>query len=213
MKKKGENEYYIGRRYGDFHRLHRQLRLDIPGKVLSPVPKKNKSSSTTSGLFGSGGGENSDEDSVSSSSTHRTGLLTGGSDGNKALSIKDAFNHRRTGSAASSLRASPRPSLDDRPLSPFSPLSPRKHDDVLLYRESQRISLRSFLRSLLQNQQVAQTKAMEEFLIRDPITPSSDDFVDIMRRKAVDEKRMEEQKQFYEVARQRAAELDIYMEQ
>lgn len=54
---------------------------------------------------------------------------------------------------------------------------------------------------------------MQDFLTRNPITPSSDDFVDIMRRKSVDEKRMEEQKQFYEVARQRAAELDIYMEQ
>lgn len=212
VKRKGEDEYYIGRRYGDFHRLHRQLRLEIPGKVLSPVPKKNKSSSTTSGLFG-GGGDKSDDDSVSSASTNRTGMLTGGSDGGKNLSIKSAFNHRRSGSAASSLRASPRPSMDDRPLSPFSPMSPRKHDDVLLYRESQRISLRSFLRSLLQNQQVAQTKAMQDFLTRDPITPSSEDFVDIMRRKSVDEKRIEEQKQFYEVARQRAAELDIYMEQ
>lgn len=213
MKRKGENEYYIGRRYGDFHRLHKQLRLEIPGKVLSPVPRKNKSSSTTSGLFGGGNDDNSDDDSVSSSSTHRTGRLTGGSDGGKNLSIKGAFNHKRSGSAASSLRASPRPSMDDRPLSPFSPLSPRKQDDVVLYRESQRISLRSYLRSLLQNQQVAQTKAMQDFLTRDPITPSSEDFVDIMRRKSVDEKRMEEQKQFYEVARQRAAELDIYMEQ
>lgn len=139
--------------------------------------------------------------------------MTGGSDGGRNLSIKDAFNHRRTGSTASSARASPRPSMDDRPLSPFSPMSPRKHEDMVLYRESQRISLRSYLRSLLQNQQVAQTKAMQDFLTRNPITPSSEDFVDIMRRKAVDEKRMEEQKQFYEVARQRAAELDLYMEQ
>lgn len=164
----------------------------------------------TAGLFS--GGEGSDAESVSSAST-QTGRLTGGGDGGKTLSIKDAFNHRRSGSGTSSLRASPRPSMDDRPLSPFSPMSPRKTEEFLLYRESQRISLRSFLRSLLQNQQVAQTKAMQEFLTRDPITPTSEDFVDIMRRKAVDEKRIEEQKQFYEVARKRAAELDIYMEQ
>lgn len=34
-----------------------------------------------------------------------------------------------------------------------------------------------------------------------------------MRRKALDEQRMEEQKKFYEAARKRAAELDIYMEE
>lgn len=213
VKKKSENEYYIGRRYGDFSRLLKQLRLELPGKVFTPLPKKNKSSSATSGLFGGGGG-GSDDDSVSSASTQRTGVLTGTGDPSK-LSIKDAFKHKRTGSAASSQRASPRPSMDDRPLSPYnpSPLSPRKRDEVVLYREEQRISLRAFFRSLLQNPQLAQTKVMEEFLTRDPIKLSDEDCVDIARRKSVDEKRVEEQQKFYEIARKRAAELDIYMEQ
>lgn len=35
---------------------------------------------------------------------------------------------------------------------------------------------------------------------------------DIERRKAMDEKRIEEQRKFYEIARQRAKELDVYME-
>ena len=54
---------------------------------------------------------------------------------------------------------------------------------------------------------------MEDFLTKDPITPNDEDIYDIARRKQVDEKRMEEQKQFYEIARKRAAELDVYMEQ
>jgi len=83
---------------------------------------------------------------------------------------------------------------------------------VTLWRETQRISLRAFLRSLLQNPQIAQTKAMSDFLTKDPLTPTDSDVDDIMRRKAVDERRMEEQKQFYEIARKRAAELDVYME-
>lgn len=83
----------------------------------------------------------------------------------------------------------------------------------MLWRESQRISLRAFLRSLLSNPQIAQTKALQEFLTADPITPTDDDVEDIIRRKQVDEKRMEEQKEFYEIARKRAAELDVYMEQ
>jgi hypothetical protein len=60
---------------------------------------------------------------------------------------------------------------------------------------------------------VANTNAMQEFLGRNPITPSDDDVEDIMRRKEIDEKRIDEQKKFYEIARKRAAELDEYMEQ
>lgn len=89
----------------------------------------------------------------------------------------------------------------------------KKNDQITLGRESQRVSLRAFIRSLLANPQIAQTKAMEEFLTKDPVTPTDADVDDIMRRKALDEQRMEEQKKFYEIARQRAAELDIYMEE
>lgn len=84
---------------------------------------------------------------------------------------------------------------------------------VVLWRESQRVSLRAWLRSLLHNPQVASTKAIQDFLSGDPITPTDDDVDDIARRKALDEKRIEEQKKFYEIARRRAAELDEYMEQ
>jgi hypothetical protein len=80
-------------------------------------------------------------------------------------------------------------------------------------RETQRISLRAFLRSLLQSPQIANTKSMDSFLTRDPIKPSDEDLEDIERRKHIDDNRIEEQKQFYEIARKRAAELDVYMEQ
>lgn len=65
----------------------------------------------------------------------------------------------------------------------------------------------------MHNPQIANTKAMVDFFSGDPITPSDEDVEDILRRKALDEKRMEEQKEFYEIARRRAAELDEYMEQ
>ena len=84
---------------------------------------------------------------------------------------------------------------------------------VVLWREDQRISLRAFVRSLLHDPQVANTKSMLEFLTKSPITPKDEDVEDIARRKHMDEKRVEEQKKFYEIARKRAAELDVYMEQ
>lgn len=177
---------------------------------MQPLPKKNKSSSATSGLFG--GKADSDADSVSSASTQQTATASSSGGEPGTLSIKDAFKHKRNASTASSIRASPRPSTDDRSQDPYSPLSPLKKDEVLL-REEQRISLRAYLRSLLQNPQVAQTKFIQDFLTRDPTKLSNEDIADIVKRKTVDEKRVEEQQKFYEIARKRAADLDIYMEQ
>lgn len=73
VKRKNELEYFIGRRYGDFARLHKRLRQELPGKVLPPMPKKNKQSSTASNLLnGITGGNDSDASSVSSVSTMGT---------------------------------------------------------------------------------------------------------------------------------------------
>lgn len=80
IKRKGELEHFVARRYGDFTRLHRRLRLELPGRILPPVPKKNKSNSTASGIMSaiSGGGNDSDASSVSSTSTRMTGKAEGG---------------------------------------------------------------------------------------------------------------------------------------
>ena len=76
------------------------------------------------------------------------------------------------------------------------------------------MSLRAFLRLLLQNPQIATSRAMEDFLTSQPtVTPNEEEMVDIERRKALDAKRVEAQKEFYEFARKRAQELDVYMEQ
>lgn len=94
--------------------------------------------------------------------------------------------------------------------------SPRASGEIareaVLYREEQRVSLRAFLRTLLQNKRVAESKAVEEFLTAQPITLNEEELADVQKRKEADAVRIEEQKRFYEIARQRAAELDIYME-
>ena len=84
---------------------------------------------------------------------------------------------------------------------------------MTLWRETQRVSLRAFLRTLLSNPQIANTNAIQEFLSLSRITPTDADVIDIERRRAMDEKRVQEQQKFYEIAQKRAAELDVYMEQ
>jgi len=201
VKRKGELEHFVARRYGDFAQLHKDIRTELPGKVLQPLPRKNKSNSTATGFFGSAGND-SEVSSISSASTQQVGLANGSTEGfQKMLSVK-----------GSSRAPSPRRSTDATPASPALP-SPRPQESVVLWREDQRISLRAFLRSLLHDPQIASTKSIADFLTSRSITPKDEDVEDIARRKQMDEKRVEEQKKFYEIARKRAAELDVYMEQ
>ena len=187
VKEKGKSDIYVGRRYGDFQRLHKRLRLEIPGKILPPLPRKNKSI-TTSNLLSAGGDD--DASSLSSVSTQDTSIDETGAYRNLLGS------HRRS----ASMQSSPRNSGE----------IPRA--TIKLYREDQRVSLRAFLRTILQNERVAQSNSMFEFLTGHPIQLNEEEKGDIERRKEMDEKRIEEQRRFYEIARQRAQELDVYME-
>lgn len=189
VKQPGKPDIYVGRRYGEFAKLHKRLRTEIPGKVLAPLPRKNRSH-TTSMFLGAGGDD--DASSVSSVSTQATGPDDSGS-----------FRHlmgRGHSRSASAQSPSPRASGD------FT------RERVVLYREDQRVSLRAFLRTFLQNPQIAESKAMLDFLTGHPVKINEEELNDIEKRKTMDEKRIEEQKRFYEIARERARELDIYME-
>ncbi|KAL9082839.1 MAG: hypothetical protein Q9165_008767 [Trypethelium subeluteriae] len=196
VKRADKPETYVGRRYGDFVRLHKRLRLELPGKVLPPLPRKNKSHSfwTTA---------DDDAESVSSLDTQDTRSLAT-DEGSTPSSFRSylpfASSHRRAPSV-NSPKASPRPSLDE-----------RQQDSVILHREEQRVSLRAFLRTFLQNEQIAQSNAMADFLTGNSIVPNEEERQDIRRRMEMDEKRIEEQRQFFEIARERAKELDVHME-
>lgn len=212
VKKANEPEIYVARRFGEFIKLHKRLRTELPGKVLPPPPRKNRSQSMYTGK----GGDDSDSGSISSVSTQstiaqseQTTASTGGGLRSYLPNPFSGYGHKRTSSKTSpipspraSLDATSRPSTDSRGHSP-----PR-----LLHREEQRVSLRAFLRNFLQNEQIAHSAAMLEFLTKDPIQINADEQDDVHRRIDMDEKRMEEQRRFYEIARDRARELDVHME-
>lgn len=194
VKQAGKGDVFVGRRYGEFARLHKRLRTELPGKVLAPLPRKNRTSTKMS-LLSIGGDD--DASSISSVSTMGTGLVT--DDGSSLRSLVGmGHGHDRSGSKQHS--SSPRPSGE------------LPGEKVTLYREDQRVSLRAFLRTFLQNPQIADSKAMREFLTGNTIKLNEEEMDDILRRKQMDERRIEEQKRFYEIARQRAKELDVYME-
>jgi hypothetical protein len=193
VRRAGQSDVFVGRRYGEFAKLHKRLRTELPGKVLAPLPRKNKSSTTSSYL---GFGADDDASSVSSVSTQNTQATAP----EETSSYRGLLGYSHSRSASRSSNRSPRASSE----------APR--EKVVLYREDQRVSLRAFLRTFLQNEQIAESKAMHEFLTRHPVKLNQEELEDVQRRKDMDEKRIEEQRRFYEIARERARELDIYME-
>ncbi|KIW77517.1 hypothetical protein Z517_09963 [Fonsecaea pedrosoi CBS 271.37] len=201
VKRPDQPEIYIGRRYGDFVKLHKRLRTEMPGKILPPLPRKNKSSTFTSVLP-------SGDDDTSSVSSVSTGVSV--EDSGRNLLV-----HRRLKSSNSLSpnlgSGSPKSSATPRSLSRERGTSPSPQT-VRLHREDQRVSLRAFLRTLLQNPNIAQSKSMTDFLTLQPISLNEEELEDIERRKEMDARRLEEQRKFYDIARKRAAELDTYME-
>lgn len=204
VKREDQPEHYVGRRYGEFARLQKRLRTEMPGKVLPPLPRKNKSATAT--ILGSG----ADDDASSVSSVSTQASLDDTSSSRNMLSA-----HRRlksgnslsvgSGTGTPRGRASPRVSLSrDRSVSP---------QPTRLHREDQRVSLRAFLRTLLQNPQIAESRSISDFLRLQPVKLNEEELEDVGRRKEMDERRLEDQRRFYDIARQRAAELDTYMEQ
>ncbi|KAF2622777.1 hypothetical protein BU25DRAFT_415024 [Macroventuria anomochaeta] len=204
VKQSGDREIYVGRRYQDFVNLHKRIRLELPGKVLPPLPRKNKKDSILS--------SNKDDDDASSISSVSTQgpapdvyeKSDGGGGGLRSYLWGSGHkkNASQTSLGGGRGTRSPRASGEG-----FGYQLPRT-----LYREEQRVSLRAFLRSFLNNERIAQSNAMTDFLTRDPIEVNEEEMEDIEKRMIMDEKRIQEQKQFYEVARKRAAELDIHME-
>ncbi|KAG5296634.1 PX domain-containing protein [Histoplasma ohiense] len=203
VKQHGKPDRYVGRRFGEFAKLHKRLRTEMPGKILPPLPRKNKGSVSSTIL----GGGDDDASSVSSVSTQDANFADD-SRSSRTLTVNNADHHRSSSRSSVSKKlksatVTPRPSTGDL----------KTEVTVSLYRENQRVSLRAFLRTLLQNPRIAESKALEEFLTADPITLNEEELMDIQRRKDLDAKRVEEQRQFYEIARKRAQELDVYMEQ
>jgi hypothetical protein len=192
--------------------------MELPGKVLPPLPRHSSNDQVVQG------NDDSDADSLMSSpnlgpaaasneSLDKTDSPSGGGAYSMAglrsyltpfsgtASPKPGHGRNKSNVSIVSENKTPRASVDQQRSKPFT-----------LYRETSRVSLRAALRTLLGNERIAQSSAMRDFLTHDPITINEEEMIDIERRKELDERRIRDQKQFYDVAKARAAELDIHME-
>ena len=180
----------VARRYSEFARFHKRLRLEFPGKVVPPLPRRNTSNSLLPDI-------NADDNNSISSGSSQGAYSNEGL--RSYLSVNNGHKRRSSGGSIHSFR-SPRASVEGSP-------RPTK-----LFRETQRVTLRAFLRHLLQNEQIARSRSMIDFLTSDPIKLNEEEHADIDARAIMDEKRLEEQRQFFQIAQRRARELDVHME-
>jgi len=102
-----------------------------------------------------------------------------------------------------------------RTLSPFRPRSapaalPPGH--TLIPREKNRLTLRAFLRQIVGDKRLVRSKALAAFLLADPLPGlSREEREDVQRRLEMDRLRLEEQRKFIEVSKQRAKEFEQWL--
>ncbi|KAK6336442.1 hypothetical protein TWF696_001997 [Orbilia brochopaga] len=196
-------EILVGRRYGAFKQLTRDLKKEFPGKTFPPLPIKMKTSSS-GGLLtpGGGGGKDDDSSSVSSVSTVASTDVSVSNRLSVHLTPSRSASANRHSRSASRSRLSLHSDRGDSP-----PV-----DQPQLWREDQRVSLRAYVRNLLKNIHIASSGAMRLFLTDGHIKLNKEEEYDEERRRIADQARVEEQMKFFEIARSRARELDVYME-
>jgi hypothetical protein len=203
VKETGRAEFYIARTYDQFKKLHKRLRLELPGKIIPPLPRHSTSDQTLTFP------EEESDDAESIMSADRPDSIGGGSPTSSSLSLGGLRSYLPSFAGGSTHRRS---------ISASAQLTPRASGElprspgIVLYRETSRVSLRAGLRAILGNDRCARSLAMREFLTANNITLNQLEITDTERRKELDERRIRDQKQFYEVARARAAELDVHME-
>jgi len=206
VKETGRDEIFIARTYDQFKRLHKRLRLELPGKIIPPLPRHSTSDQTLSFP------DDESDDAASIMSADKPDSAGNGSPTSSSLSLGSLRSY------LPSFGSSSTPSAHKRSASTSSQRGSKVSTDlppspgIVLYRETSRVSLRAGLRAILGNDRCARSLAMRDFLTANPITLNTAEMADIERRKELDERRIREQKQFYEVARARAAELDVHME-
>lgn len=210
-KQEGKPDIVVGRRYGAFIQLDKDLRHELPGKALPSVPRKEKTSQTAVFSTTSDG----DDDSVSVSSFKTYSSSSSESQSSHYKTIAAEKSHARTPSRAGGFLSAASNYLTGSGSS--TSVNNVAHESkeprtFVLWRETLRISLRAYLRALLADPQVAKSKTIRSFLSRDPMVMSEAELADEKQRKEMDVARIEEQKKFFQIAQKRARELDVYME-
>ena len=178
------------------------MREEFPGKDIPRVPAKNRTAAVAPGirntissaLNGNGGGDSSDTASITSSdSMSTTNDTPPASPTQITASSKSSILHKRNTSASGLQKQA-------------------AGHDYHVPREKNRLTLRSFLRHIIRDKRLRNSKALSQFLLSEPLGKlSKEEEADIERRLDMDRLRLTEQKKFVDESRKRARELDQWL--
>ncbi|KAK0528581.1 hypothetical protein OC842_004504 [Tilletia horrida] len=196
-RRQGQPEVHVSRRYGDFNRLADTLRIDFPDEEIRPPPNKDRSyrhvgDETPSKPPADGtkfGWEEPAEEE------HEEVM-----DDHGALEPPSSHGGQRRTRKVSLIGSSSRTATH-----------PSQMSTVQLAREKNRLTLRAYLRSLLAVPAVADSEALQDFLLGEPITLNREEVEDAARRERLDEVREEEQQRFADESARRAKELQTHL--
>ncbi|ODV88738.1 hypothetical protein CANCADRAFT_128061 [Tortispora caseinolytica NRRL Y-17796] len=176
---------YVFRRYGDFRRLHKSIKL--VGKLPRLPPKVYASSSLV-------------VDDVS-------GQYTVESDSESVASIVDG-----AAEIDGLIGASSAATTDDN--TSVSSANEVRDGRYLIYRERQRLQLKTYLSKLADNPKVTKTRAFKDFITKGSKTSlDKQSLEDIHLREKYSELRANNQREFLLIAKARSQDLEAYMSQ
>ena len=205
------SESYIATYIPCRDRLRKQLRDEFPGKDIPRVPSKNKAPTVLSGFRTAVSAVLDTNEGESSETSGR--------------SSPESFSSATIESPPVSSPASPGlpvPAVGS-PLDDLSRhrsrSSPTLHKQATSYdyqvpREKNRLTLRAFLRQIVNDKRLLRSNSLLQFLLSDPITKfTKEEEADIGRRLQMDQLRLAEQEQFVVESRKRARELDQWLKE
>ncbi|GAA6024973.1 hypothetical protein JCM10207_008123 [Rhodosporidiobolus poonsookiae] len=181
-RRKGQDDVYVARRYGDFVRLAETLRKEcIEEDVKGPPAKDRRSTDMRSGPS---------PPSVSP----------------RPSTSNAAFDDTPSSSSSGTATAVPGSSSPPAPSFIYDPAHVPS-----LARERNRLTLRAYLRHLLANPVLASATAFQTFLLESPISLSTREEQDVLIREEMDRIREQEAKSFRAEVEERVEELEGYL--
>jgi hypothetical protein len=187
VRRPGQRDTFVSRRYGDFARLADTLRVEFPDEEIRRPPAKDRRETDVRSPV-----KSSFEDVPMAESVPQIGSLN--LDSEKKL----------PGFSADHLQGSPH-KVTNGIRSPTAPTGP-------LAREKNRLTLRAYIRSLLNNPHVADSSTLASFLLSDPTILTDAEEQDALAREGLDAIRDDESSRFTKEANRRVSELRQHLQ-
>ena len=190
-----DTQYIVARRHGDFRTLQQELKSEFPLESIPSVPKKASDPSYERAGTAAEEEEIAQELEQEQEEDEKSKKKPGKFGSSSSLLGSSLSHFHRRGRSPSGSSGN-----DNNNTSPSTATT--------LYREKDRLLLRSFLHRIATDPIVAKSDVFRKFLTRDPITLTAEQKADVERRHQVDQARHAEEIRFKNEVDRKMTELN-----